>query len=331
MKLARICTKLIFFFYYLVRYKNAVLAFNLANKNVPPRRCTKVMRNRNYIFFDRTNSSIPIATINKYFKTSLHYIIEIFNEVHVKEIKETEYGIILSTEDLSFHISSESYAGNFYEIVCRKMYDYHTSNNKNIVLDIGMNSGLASLYFASKHNIAKVYAYEPFSLTVENARKNFELNSEISEKISVYNFGISNKNTFVSVPLFEGGSMQASVNEDFISIHHHNKIKKKQTVQIELRDIKDILDEIIEKEKITDNNTFVLKIDCEGEEYNIVDRLNECGYLTKVSAFLVEWHHKGPDSLIKTLKENDFKVLVSPITTIDGTIISEAGMLYAFK
>lgn len=331
MKTARISSKLIFLFYYLLRYKNFALAFNLANNNVPIRWCTAIVRKGNDLLFERTKSKLPIGIINKYFNTSLHYIIEVFNNVHIDEIKETEDGVILTSEGISLFINNESNAGNFYEIVCKKMYDYHTSITRNIVLDIGMNTGVASLYFASKENIAKIYAYEPFASTVENAKKNFRLNPATSKKINVNNFGVSNKNTLATVPIFEGGAMQASVNEDFIRIHHANEVKKNKTLQIELRDIKEILDEVIEREGISDNNTLVLKIDCEGEEYNIIDRLKECGYLNKVSAFLMEWHHKGPDSLVKNLKEHNFKVLLSPITTVDGTIISEAGMLYAFK
>lgn len=331
MKIARISSKIVALFYYLIRYKNFALAFNLANNNVPIRWCTYVVRNGKYLIFGKTNSRLPIETINKYFKTSLHYIVEILNNVNIDEIKETKNGIIFTSEGISILINNESNAGNFYEIVCRKMYDYHTLNNRNIVLDIGMNTGVASLYFASKENVSKVYAYEPFGPTVENAKKNFELNASISEKINVFNFGVSNKNTLVTVPVFEGGAMQASVNEDFIRIHHPNEIKKNKTIEIELKDIKDILAEIIERENIIDNTSLVLKIDCEGEEYNIIDRLNESDYLNRISALLIEWHHKGPDSLIKTLKENKFKILVTPITTIDGTIISEAGMLYAFK
>ncbi|MEJ8843379.1 FkbM family methyltransferase [Lacibacter sp. H375] len=330
MKIARICSKLIFFFYYLTKYKNAALAFNLSNNNVPPKRCTQVRREGNHLIFTRSNSRIEIATINSCFKTSLHYIIEIFNNSHADDIQKTEKGIILTAEGVSFHINSESNAGNFYEIICRKMYDYHTSNRRNVVLDIGMNAGLASLFFASKQNVAKVYSFEPFTSTIEEAKQNFRINPLIKDKIQIANYGVSNKNTLLTVPLFEGGSMEASTNQEFIELHQF-QTKKEQSIEIELKDIKDILKEVIEKEQITDNDMLVLKVDCEGEEYNIVDRLKECGYLNKVSAFLMEWHHKGPDSLVKNLKEHNFKVLLSPITTVDGTIISEAGMLYAFK
>ncbi|QNA46269.1 FkbM family methyltransferase [Lacibacter sediminis] len=297
---------------------------------MPLRWCTDIVRRDDILVFGRTNCRLPIKVINKYYKRGLHYIVEILNNTPIDEIKETEKGIIFTAGGMSIFINNESNAGNFYEIVCRKMYEYHTISSENIVLDIGMNTGVASLFFASKENVTKVYAYEPFETTVADAKKNLELNPRISKKITLFNYGVSNKNTKVTVPLFEDGSMQASVNEDFIRIHHAKEIKKNQTIQIDLKDIKDILTEIIKIEDL-DNKGLILKIDCEGEEYNIIDRLNECGHLTTISALLIEWHHKGPDSLVKTLKENNFKILVSPITTVDGTIISEAGMLYAFK
>ncbi|MBK8952844.1 MAG: FkbM family methyltransferase [Chitinophagaceae bacterium] len=194
-----------------------------------------------------------------------------------------------------------------------------------------MNSGLASLFFASKNYVEKVYAFEPFISTVEIAKGNFELNPHLSKKISISNSGISNRNAIITVPLFQEGSLEASVNEDFIKHHNFSSIENKATIIIQLKDIITIIDEITEIEKICDNKKLILKIDCEGEEYNIIERLSESNYFNKISVFLIEWHHKGPDSIVRTLKENDFKILLCPITTLDGNIIEEAGMIYAFK
>lgn len=331
MKLTRIIGKLILLFFYFFKFRNVRLAFHLANNNVSQRRCKNVIKEGNQLYFQATNSSLPIYLCNKYFKDSLHYIIDIFNCVTITDIKESNNGVILSASGISYYVNNESNAGNFYEILCRQMYEYDSSSTDIIVLDIGMNSGLASLFFASKEFVNRVYSYEPFPSTVKDAQENFRLNKLFSEKIIVTNAGISNKNATVSVPFFETGAMQASVNEDFINRYHTNIQRSQNTIEIQLRDIKEVILEIIETENIIGDRKLVLKIDCEGEEYNIIERLNECNLLNKISAFLIEWHQDGPAPLMKTLRNNNFHLLTIPITTIDGAIISEAGMLYAFR
>lgn len=331
MKIIRLITKAVLFVYYLFRYSSPTLAFHFANNNIHPRKCQQVTRQGATLFFAKTGSALPIQFVSKYFSRSMHYMVDILNNTSIKSINENAEGITLSTDELSVYVNTESSAGNFYEIITRKMYDFQIPADNLVVVDIGMNAGLASLYFASKASVRKVYAFEPFSSTVANARKNLELNPAIKNKIIIHNAGVSNKSGTISVPFFEGGSLEASINDEFLSQHNFSSIDNSRKIDIEVLDIREVINMIAENEKAAGPYTLVLKVDCEGEEYAIFDTLDQSGLSENIAAFLMEWHHKGPDPLIKILNKHNFRILSCPITTVDGSLITDAGMLYAFK
>jgi hypothetical protein len=71
-----------------------------------------------------------------------------------------------------------------------------------------------------------------------------------------------------------------------------------------------------------------LKLDCEGAEYEILQKLHESGLLPKIKVVIIEWHFKGYESLEKLLGANGFTSVVFPRPT---PTISDMGMIYAFK
>ena len=71
---------------------------------------------------------------------------------------------------------------------------------------------------------------------------------------------------------------------------------------------------------------FVLKMDCEGEEFSIIDDLNVYNLLEKFSFVMIEWHHRNPDAIKKTLLENGFSVY----STWKG-FNPKLGLLYGWK
>lgn len=329
-RITRIVIKSILSLYYFLRFKKARLAFYLSNNNIHPRKAKYIVLAQGSLHFKETGNIVPLQYIYTFGGQSLHYLIDIFNYVKIEKIDERDGQLIISANGINFNISTESGAGNFYEIICRNTYSFCSPARKLVALDIGMNMSLASLYFASQKNISRVYAFEPFPETVEKARKNLALNPELAEKIIVNNRGISNYTDRIKVPQFEPGSMEASTNQEFIRAHQFSDLKKEQFIEIEIADITETLQEIIQKENITDRS-LVLKIDCEGEEYNIFEKLDQQKFFDHITVFLVEWHHKGPDRINEILTRNGFTTYFIPVTTIDGSLITEAGMIYAFR
>lgn len=80
------------------------------------------------------------------------------------------------------------------EIFEEGAYNFHIPTKKDIIVfDIGMNIGIASLFFAGRANVKKVYSFEPFAPTYEKAVRNFQMNSdEIKNKICPYQIALGN-------------------------------------------------------------------------------------------------------------------------------------------
>jgi FkbM family methyltransferase len=210
-----------------------------------------------------------------------------------------------------------------YETYFEKSYNIDVPYQDVVILDIGMNIGIVSLFFASKQYVSKVYSYEPFPGTFQNAINNFNANPILKEKIIPFNYGISNTTTTMEVPLFDDGSIMASTSVEGIKAGIH-QAKGDAKINISIKDIKEVIQAIITDHP---NQKIYLKIDCEGEEYNIMDRLNQVGYLQNyISGFLIEWHNKGPQQLVKTLYDNGFSTL-----EMGSPMFPTIGMIYAFK
>ena len=99
-------------------------------------------------------------------------------------------------------------------------------------------------------------------------------------------------------------------------------------VQVQIISIKDVLNNIIQENP---GKPIYIKLDCEGEEYAIMNSIEDNGLFEKISGFIIEWHLKGPDSLISVLSKSNYTMLHF-LRHIDiGVKEAEKGMIYAFK
>jgi len=120
-----------------------------------------------------------------------------------------------------------------------------------------------------------------------------------------------------------------STNQKFIENNLSN-IKGGQftEVQVQIVDIKDVLNDIIAENL---GQPIYIKLDCEGEEYQIMSSIEENGLLASISGFIIEWHLRGPDPLISILSKNNYTMLHFPRHIDIGIKEAETGMIYAFK
>ncbi|HPS55495.1 MAG TPA: FkbM family methyltransferase, partial [Sedimentisphaerales bacterium] len=203
------------------------------------------------------------------------------------------------------------------EILTNETYNLSYKGD-SIVIDIGMNRAIASLFFASKENVKKVYAFEPFKPTVALAKKNLDLNPVLNKKIQIFAFGLGKENTTLEIPYSIDISDCMSTTNAITARHNV------QTETVIVKDAAEILAPIFEENK---NNRIIIKCDCEGAEFEILERLNEKNMVEKIDAILMEYHFRNPDALLKILTERGFAVHVihglkkEPIT----------GYLYAVK
>ena len=220
--------------------------------------------------------------------------------------------IRISNDNLIISGNSPNTIWTTFGIFCEKEYDF-TDTADYLMIDIGLNIGVASIYFAQKENIKKIYGYEPFLKTYQQALKNIEQNPSCKDKICANPFGLGNstKEKIIHYNADLPGSMSTvkDLYADFgIS----------ETIQI--KSASDVLAPIFAKYH---NLKKFLKIDCEGAEEEILANLQHSGILKDVDLILLEWHFGCYAAITKILTDTNFIVTCHhTIPDIQGNIIA---------
>lgn len=186
------------------------------------------------------------------------------------------------------------------EIFLKRVYDFDYGRPV-VILDIGMNVGFSSLYFASRRNVRAVFGYEPFTRTYEHALRNFSLNPEIAEKITPINAGVGSKNaerTLDYCPVWKG-TMSTLSPPGSPEGAGRSAVREK----VVIKDAVEIIDSVAAGIEGCD---VIAKIDCEGSEYEILEALKDGNRLSLFRALMIEWHTRGPEDLIRCLEASGF-------------------------
>lgn len=238
------------------------------------------------------------------------------------EANEKRETVVIGHNEKNVHLFVNDYDNLkvVEEIFIDKLYDVMMPG-EYVVCDVGMNVAAASLYFASMSNISKVYGFEPFKDTFEMARENINLNAELSPKLEAHNYGLGKKDESPMVPCPSGGALGGSTTASFIE--KTPGTDKEKLVTVEIKDIAAVLDQI---KNTHPGAGIIMKLDCEGAEYDIMERLNETGLVKTIDIFMIEYHFKGKRPLQDILSANRFLVM-SP----GDDSLNEYGMLYAIN
>jgi FkbM family methyltransferase len=201
-----------------------------------------------------------------------------------------------------FHIRNVEDFQIFQEVFVQKDYDVELPGEL-VVADVGMNVGYASLRFASMNWVQRVYSFEPFGYPFARAIENFNLNADIRSKIFPFCFGLFDANTQREVRYDDQQTISTSV----------RGASAGRDVTIQLREASSVLGPIIRNAKAR-GWRFMLKLDCEGSEFPIIENLYSTGLLKEIDILLLEWHKwwdrsKSQRALIEPLLENGFLVL----------------------
>lgn len=186
-----------------------------------------------------------------------------------------------------------------------------------VVIDIGMNVGFASIFFASNPFVDKVYSFEPFKPTYFQAKRHLELN-DLSGKVQAANYGIGGESRTLNVeytPEFRGQ----------VGIYGTELIKSElnETIQQEIL-IAGVSEEMEKIVNVNHGSTFVFKIDCEGAEYELMEKMPQ-HIMERTKVLMLEWHENGPDPLLQILKVHGFSCFSFSVSS------KKVGMLYAVK
>ncbi len=219
--------------------------------------------------------------------------------------------LLLKVRNIQIKINSKDEFNNICEVLLYQTYNYCINNKKrDIILDVGMNIGDATLYFLNRSHVEKVYGFEPFEQTFESARENLEIYLNDTNRLEIFRYGISNENTkrlilFNALMTCGQSTLEDAREKAYLSYFNLGLIKQKDEniEEIEVRKATEVFEPIIKK--YPDYN-IVLKMDCEGEEYGILEDLLQSGILSKITFIMLEWHYKGKDSILNCLKQAGF-------------------------
>jgi FkbM family methyltransferase len=190
--------------------------------------------------------------------------------------------------------------------------DYKNSgfniNDDDMIIDVGAHIGLFSLFISQQCKKGKIFAYEPIEKNFNILKENIELNK--IKNVIYFNSAVSNQSNKLKIFIDSDDSAHSIFESD------------KKFIEVNSTTIKSIFDE----NKI--KNCNLLKLDCEGAEYQIIESIPK-EYFLKIDKMIIEYHiaNENPElykKLIQNLKDNSFKIKIEKIS--DGM-----GMIYALN
>ena len=179
-------------------------------------------------------------------------------------------------------------------------------NTNDTVIDIGAHIGLFSLLVSQLCKTGKILSFEPVSENFDLFVSNLKLNH--IENILPFNMAVS-KNS---------GRLDLFLNNDQSA--HNIFSKSSESISVESTSLQKIFDE----NKIS--SCKMLKLDCEGAEYEIIDSLPS-EYLDKIQNIVMEYHlaDTKPElvkSLILKIENAGFKIKTRPHYNDMGFLIA---------
>jgi FkbM family methyltransferase len=190
-------------------------------------------------------------------------------------------------------------ASPFVEIFVRDEYEVPGLDWGAVrtVVDVGANVGMATMWMAQRAPLARFVAVEPAPATAARLRANIDRNN-LAGRVEVVVAGVAAERGRGSM-VFEAG------------FSSHAFVEHSGAGEVELCTLADIFDRT--GEEVVD----LLKIDCEGGEYDIL----RGPVLARVRAVVGEYHvvdGHHPDELAATLGAAGFRVWMEPVTRNHG-------------
>jgi FkbM family methyltransferase len=257
---------------------------------------------RNYfnVFFHVVKKKYPIRGILKNGnQVKLTSFFQSYNLAQFQDYKDViDYDIMTDTVTMSrlaktttvsgrkLKFQGGLYNGEVVNIFLEDVYRILPVQGK-IVIDIGANIGDSSIYFALR-GASKVIGVEPFPDNYEMAKKNIVLNN-FSGRISVILAGCSANAGYINMS-----------DDCGIASHTYNDTFNPGTNIPSLT-----LESILKECNIQDAET-ILKMDCEGCEYDTILSASDA-LLRQFSHMLIEYHD-GYKDLKERLEKSSFEV-----------------------
>lgn len=203
------------------------------------------------------------------------------------------------------------------EIFVEKCYYFRLPGNSTVnIIDIGMNVGLASLFFASLPYVQEVFGFEPFKPTYDLAKINFSLNQKWLNGIHTYNYGLGDK--------AEQLKINYDRNNPGLNTTSMTNLNIDKSLDSEVVSIKLAIQEINNLLKSCPNDKFIIKLDAEGSEFKILKNLFSQKSDPRIIGIMLEWHSKGSIELENILIKENFKLF-------SFNSNKRTGLIYGFR
>ena len=231
---------------------------------------------------------------------------EPYTEFYVHDIDKIPIKFTLE-ESGEYMCFEEWFCMNEYRLDVERGFD---------VIDIGMNVGVAVLYYARQQNVYNVYGFEPFTKTYKKAARNINMNLEIKEKVEMFNIALSDHDSeeqYDYIDEYPGGMslLNPQATDDSL---------RKSIIKV--CEASRILEPIISK-TIRNNRALLMKIDCEGSEYAILENLKQNHMINIPHYYIIETHAGRHNEAVDILRRNGYVVF--------SRAGSELGMIFASK
>lgn len=191
-------------------------------------------------------------------------------------------------------------------------------NEGNCIFDVGANIGLFSLFINKLQKKVKIYAFEPVREIFEILQANIRLHSVAN--ISLFNYGLSSQNKadvlFTFYPNMAGNSTIKPIEKleqrkVMTSLLNEEKVKylfQSQLVKGEVKTLSSIVNDL------NIRSIDLLKIDVEGEEYQVLQGINQSDW-KKIKQVVIEVHAREGrlERIQEILTNNEFNVVVEKI------------------
>jgi FkbM family methyltransferase len=238
---------------------------------------------------------------------------------HGAKVTPTDEGAIVEISGVRLDVQHRDDLHVMTEIFLNNEYGF-ANDGRNCVIDIGMNVAVASLFFASLPNVECVHGFEPFPMPYNRAMRNIALNPALAPKITAHPFALGGQTETVNVQYDGSSPIGVSVRGSGIG----------DLVSINIRDAADVLLPIL-AEAEREHQITVLKMDCEGSEFPIIERLFERGLLPKIGVAMIEWHKWWSHE--RTQRDIMEKLIACGFSVFDRTQLENphAGLILAVR
>jgi FkbM family methyltransferase len=187
------------------------------------------------------------------------------------------------------------------------------------VVDIGFNYGIFSLRSLNM-GASKVYGFEPNRNIFNTIYQLFPFR----DKTHLFEYAVGQENKIVK--FYEDNATLGSMIENYYDNGDNHYLKPDMVGQTYNVNLVNFNDQI---ENLNIEQIDLLKIDCEGAEYDIIESINPEYLSNNIKNIILEYHENdGPQlkTITDKLSKNGFRYEI-----YGGTTESKMGMLWATK